>query len=196
MNTFVPSKRHAPAAGADEPTWRDLLHRAIDARAHVALAEIAEISGTANAKVAHRQAARLIAEDMARQSPTFPVMFQGCRILSEAWQQSRDWIDVYQWEPAPGSAKAIVRSRVLALIAEGQWDALQLPSPQAALATLLSGECLSANGHTAEYDKQGDITWITNPYGVDGVMCATPDIVAVTRFMTNMATHTDYGPVL
>lgn len=69
-----------------------------------------------------------------------------------------------------------------------------LPTPQEALAILLAGNPLKANGHTIRYDEQDGVTWYTNAYGIDGALCwKAPDLNAVTTFLKDMEEGIDYG---
>ncbi len=68
------------------------------------------------------------------------------------------------------------------------------PTPEEALETLLDGEAVEANGHTARYDDDDMMTWYTNAYGVDGIICGgKPTLEVVTRFLDDMAAGIDYG---
>lgn len=68
------------------------------------------------------------------------------------------------------------------------------PTPEEALETLLAGEAVEANGHTARYDDDDIMTWYTNAYGVDGIICGgKPTLEVVTRFLDDMAAGIDYG---
>lgn len=56
-----------------------------------------------------------------------------------------------------------------------------LPTSNEALEALLAGEPVAANGHTARYDADDMMTWYTNAYGLDGVLCngkPTLDVVS------------------
>jgi len=173
----------------------DLLHRAIDARAHEALSEIARMTGSEYGYREHQGAALAIAKDLAGQSQTLPPLFEGVALLSEAWHEQRNWLEESQWEPPEGTREAARRARIKSHIDRGEWAALNLPTPQDALAGLLAGEILEAHGHSVEYDRDGSITWYTNAYGVDGVLCEIPTLVAVRTFLTDMANEMDYGLV-
>lgn len=63
-----------------------------------------------------------------------------------------------------------------------------------ALEMLLAGDPVAANGHTARYDADHIMTWYTNAYGVDGILCSgKPTHEIVTRFLDDMAAGIDYG---
>lgn len=66
-------------------------------------------------------------------------------------------------------------------------------APSDVLAALLDGKVLYVNGHRIEYDREQEITWYTNPYGVDGVLCQIPNMVSITKFMGDMAQGIGYG---
>lgn len=85
--------------------------------------------------------------------------------------------------------------RIMDAIHTGQWSALCLPSPEETLQSLLDGKPIRANNHRLEYDPHLGVTWMTNAYGVDGLLCEEPNIEILTEFLTNMALGLDYGPV-
>lgn len=69
-----------------------------------------------------------------------------------------------------------------------------LPTPEEALATLLSGLPITVNCHRARYVEAEGVTWFTNAYGNDGVLCQRkPDLQVVTKFLSDMAEGIDYG---
>lgn len=69
-----------------------------------------------------------------------------------------------------------------------------LPIARKALETLLAGEAVKANGHTARYDADDMMTWYTNAYGVDSVLCnGKPTLDVVRRFLEDMAAGKEYG---
>lgn len=88
-------------------------------------------------------------------------------------------------------------TRVSDLIKANDWAALDLPTPEELTASLASGESHSdINGHFVVYDQEDDMTWITNPYGVDGVLCnGVPTVNGIRSFLTDMARGVEYGPV-
>lgn len=86
-------------------------------------------------------------------------------------------------------------TKIAALLEAGDWAGLQLPSPREAVAILMAGDVLEANGHRAQFDEDDGITWCTNPYGVDGVLCGRPDPRVMTRFLVDMAKGVEYGLV-
>ena len=46
----------------------------------------------------------------------------------------------------------------------------------------------------SEYDEDDMMTWYTNAYGLDGIVCSgEPTLEVVTRFLANMAAGVDYG---
>lgn len=68
------------------------------------------------------------------------------------------------------------------------------PTPEEALESLLAGEAVEANGHTARFDDGDMMTWYTNAYGVDGIICGgKPTLEVVTQFLDDMAAGIDYG---
>lgn len=68
-------------------------------------------------------------------------------------------------------------------------------TPAEALEKLLAGEKIKVNCHTVLYDDDDMMTWYTNPYGIDGIICGgKPTLEAVTQFLSDMAAGVDYGP--
>jgi hypothetical protein len=71
------------------------------------------------------------------------------------------------------------------------------PPPQEALALLLAGKPLKVNGHRVIYDEADGadgVTWYTNAYGLDGIICpGKPTLEVVTQFLDDMAAGIDYG---
>lgn len=67
--------------------------------------------------------------------------------------------------------------------------------PEDVLNALLDGEVLEVNGHRIEYDPADGVTWYTNPYGIDGVLCHVPSIESVTVFLERMASGAVFGLV-
>lgn len=62
------------------------------------------------------------------------------------------------------------------------------------LERLLAGEAVQAGGHRIEYDEGNLMTWYTNAYGLDGILCdGKPTLEVVTRFLADMAAGVDYG---
>ncbi|WP_155754550.1 hypothetical protein [Burkholderia stagnalis] len=82
------------------------------------------------------------------------------------------------------------------LIANADWEALRLPTPDRLTAKLLAGEPAEVCCHRLEYEEELDIVWFTNPYGVDGVLCSgVPDVATITLFLIDMARGVEYGPI-
>lgn len=85
--------------------------------------------------------------------------------------------------------------RVSALIKANAWAELDLPSPEGLTGTLLVGDGATVNGHFVVYDSDDDMTWYTNPYGIDGVLSSgRPTVADVRRFLADMAHGVEYGP--
>jgi hypothetical protein len=175
--------------------WIEQLTLAIDARAHEALSIIAQIAGSPARCEEHASAALCVVRDLANRSPVFPGMFKSSEFLREAWKNYRFWLEERQWEPEQGTQEAAHKAAITARIENDDWTGLGLPSPHEALSTLLEGQVLEVRGHSVQYDRAGEITWYTNPYGVDGALCNVPDVAVVRRFLSNMARDKDYGAV-
>lgn len=92
--------------------------------------------------------------------------------------------------------RQIVAEMTKALIASEDWAALDLPTPDELVAKLLDQECVDICGHSLEYEEELDVVWLTNPYGVDGVLCnGRPDTRSIRSFLIDMARGVEYGPV-
>lgn len=87
------------------------------------------------------------------------------------------------------------RDRVDALIAANDWAALDLPTPEELTVSLSLDESKTVNGHFVIYDSEDRLTWYTNPYGIDGVLCyGLPTFDCLRKFLTDMAHGIVYGP--
>ena len=176
-------------------TWIEQLALAIDARAHEELSIIAQIAGSPARCEEHAMAALRVVRKLADLSPVFPGMFKGSEFLQEAWINYRFRLEERQWEPEKGTQEAAHKAAIIARIEKDDWTGLGLPSPHEALSTLLEGRVLEVRGHSVQYDRAGELTWYTNPYGVDGALCEVPDLAVVRLFLSNMAREIDYGAV-
>lgn len=122
--------------------------------------------------------------------------FENHAILREAWETTRQVIDEEHAEALQYAAERAHQQKVESHIVAGNWPELGMPTPAEALNTLLAGEELEANGHTAFYDNTDGITWCVNPYGVDGILCnGQPTLQRVISFLKDMARGKEYGPV-
>jgi hypothetical protein len=172
------------------------LHRAIDARACADLAEICEMAGFLSRAFDWREEAASIAISLAWETDVLPPMFENHAILREAWETTRQVIDEEHAEALQYAAERAHQQKVESHIVAGNWPELGMPTPAEALNTLLAGEELEANGHTAFYDNTDGITWCVNPYGVDGILCnGQPTLQRVISFLKDMARGKEYGPV-
>jgi len=87
------------------------------------------------------------------------------------------------------------QARVKELIKANAWAELHLPTPEELTATLSAGESVTIECHSVVYDSEDNLTWYTNPYGIDGVLFnGLPSVAGVRRFLTDMARGVDYGP--
>lgn len=177
-------------------TW---IYRAIDARACEAISEIAYMAGNDELGFDMQEEAISIAIAVAYETATLPLMFENSELLREAWEETHNLLAMQAEEAsqkaAAEKAAQARQARVLAHLEAGEWELLNLPTPQSALSTLLAGKQLEAKGHTAQYDADDGITWLTNAYGIDGILCDRPDLKSVTTFLTDMAKGIEYGPV-
>lgn len=79
-------------------------------------------------------------------------------------------------------------------IANHDWAAFALPSPEALLNLLLTGQSITIGGHYLVFDTSDGITWMDNPYGVEGMLGAEPDTSMCRTFLTTIAHGGQYGP--
>lgn len=83
-----------------------------------------------------------------------------------------------------------------AAIAAEDWARLRLPTPEQLLARLLAHEWVEVQHHSLKYDLEDGWTWLTNPYGVDGLLCdRAPTLDDCRQFLLQVANGEDYGPV-
>lgn len=173
-----------------------LIYRAIDARAYEALSEIAYMAGNDEHGFDLQEEAASIAISLAWETDVLPPMFENHAILREAWETTRQVIDEEHAEALQYAAERAHQQKVESHIVAGNWTELGMPTPAEALNTLLAGEELEANGHTAFYDNTDGVTWCVNPYGVDGILCnGQPTLQRLISFLKDMARGKEYGPV-
>lgn len=107
----------------------------------------------------------------------------------------RAQIEVAEREFAEQQQRRAEQARVKELIKANAWAELHLPTPEELTATLSTGEAVNIECHSVVYDSDDNLTWYTNPYGIDGVLFnGPPSIAGVRRFLTDMARGVDYGP--
>lgn len=70
-----------------------------------------------------------------------------------------------------------------------------LPAPQTLLSELLASgtACVNCTGLT--WEEELNVTWYTNAYGIDGLLCGRPDLKAMQSFLIDVARGVEYGPV-
>lgn len=170
------------------------LHRAIDARAYAELGAICELAGSHTRAFDFYEEAASIAISLAWETDRLPLMFEYHEMLREAWENTRLVIEDREAEQRKVGLDQSRMEEIEAYLRAENWEALGLPSPQEALATVLAGAKLKANDHVIEYDPDTGITWYTNPYGLDGIFCnGNPRLDDITGFLKNMAQCQDYG---
>ncbi|WLE64113.1 hypothetical protein GIY62_35200 (plasmid) [Burkholderia plantarii] len=92
-------------------------------------------------------------------------------------------------------AEAERREATEAAIAAGAWAALGLPTPEQFLQTLADGESVDVHGHIFDYVSDEGV-WVTNPYGVDGLVSMDPlTVTDARRVLAYLARGSTYGPV-
>jgi hypothetical protein len=108
-------------------------------------------------------------------------------MLSEAdeWRRS----DAQSGE----ARRAVEQARVEACVVSGDWSALDLPTPEALTVELLSEKSADVDGRLVSYDAENGVVWITNPYGIDGMVCKVPTVDTMRVFLSNIARGNEYG---
>ncbi len=87
------------------------------------------------------------------------------------------------------------QARVKELIKADAWAELHLPTPEELTATLSTGEAVTIECHSVVSARDDNLTWYTNPYGIDGALFnGLPTVAGVRRCLTDMARGVDYGP--
>ena len=89
------------------------------------------------------------------------------------------------------------QARIERAISANDWDALHLPAPEQLAADLTaSNHGVRVACHFLIFDADDGLTWYTNPYGVDGVLCnGAPSPEDARAFLLDMARGVEYGPV-
>ncbi|WP_175971892.1 hypothetical protein [Burkholderia sp. BCC0322] len=140
----------ATAAGLSNPEVPVAFARALQARVHYAMA----ICSTDERSAEHDELltrARYGARDLGRDLVLVGANDLGCPLLLA---------DV------PMLCDAFAREVGLTQLEQADWDALDLPTPDAFVQALTVGQSVDANGHLFEF-VSGDGLWCTNPYGRD-----------------------------
>lgn len=172
----------------------DQLHRAIDARVCVEHAAICEFAGALSRAFDWQEEAASIAISLAWENAEFPLLFAHNAFLRETWENTRRIVCEQQSQRQRKEAEAARWIEIDAALASGDWDALGLQQPSEALTHLLEHQTLTVHGYRVRYDAADGITWYTNPYGVDGILCnGKPSLEVVTGFLTDMARGKEYG---
>ncbi|WP_157379327.1 hypothetical protein [Burkholderia ubonensis] len=122
------------------------------------------------------------AEDLARQAGrTFPdepcpPLLVDVPLLCDAFEHEVALVHAARAAAIDATERDFERERehqrTEVLIANEDWGALRLPTPDRLTAKLLSGEPATVCCHRLEYEEELDIVWFTSPYGVDGVLCS------------------------
>lgn len=192
-----------------EQHWREalranleLLELGIQARFEVIFYELTSFPDFLIDNIDHGSNARYLAALIANHTDTLPPILAGSDLLQEWWQDQRyrlaeceEWLAECEAEDHALARQTERKAAISALIAASAWSSLNLPTPHEALAALMAGDAIAANGHTVQYDAADRVTWFTNAYGIDGALCNTPTLGVVTSFLTAMANGVDYGPV-
>ncbi|SAK93693.1 hypothetical protein AWB79_06990 [Caballeronia hypogeia] len=91
--------------------------------------------------------------------------------------------------------RELKRHRIETFIAAEDWESLSLPTPDELAAKLLAGQSFRVGGHFVIYDRDLDVVWYTNPYGIDGLLGNdAPTAAAMKSFLIDMARDVTYGP--
>lgn len=91
--------------------------------------------------------------------------------------------------------KAADAERIGRLVQSERWEELGLPSPQALLEQLMTGEGLRVQDNFVDYDAEDGVTYVDNPYSVTVGLCGVPDLDTCLRFLTGVAHGNVLGPV-
>ena len=113
----------------------------------------------------------------------------------ERAEETRTMIEEAERECEEKQRQKAESERINKLIVANAWAELHLPTPEELTAKLASGELVTIECHSVSYDSADNMTWYTNPYGIDGVLFnGLPTLAGVRRFLTDMARGVDYGP--
>ena len=122
-----------------------------------------------------------------------PALLQGDCELEDGWAYGRAERHRERDEAALELSRAARAVEVEELIAARNWRALKMPTPQELHATLASGESTHVGGHFVIFD--GDVIWLTNPYGHDDTLGSELTIEVLDEFLIALARGHEYGAV-
>jgi len=161
----------------DEPGWR-LIFQAIEIRAAWASFVIAVAVGKPYGDSWALHHAIALARDAGADHPhqDCPALIRDVDLLVRAFEEAQ------------------ARTREDAII-EAFLGELGLPAPDALLAELLENGSASVDHTLLIWDREEEVTWYTNAYGIDGALCGTPDRNALRTFLIETARGIEYGPV-
>lgn len=94
-------------------------------------------------------------------------------------------------QPQEASAPAAAAARSLAPSAIPPSDDIDALTPEALVVRLLAGQIVEVRGHKLWFED--GYTWVTNPYGVDGIYGPEPDTTSMSRFLQRMAQGEEVG---
>ncbi|MBQ4855669.1 hypothetical protein IMW82_13405 [Rhodanobacter sp. B2A1Ga4] len=162
------------------PERWSMIEQAIHARAEWAFAHIASL--ISRASVGYERA-RVLAERAGNdnQDAPCPTLLADIAELAESFDA--------------GQAHTRDADRVESALLASDWQALGLPTPTALLAQLLASGSYSIDGTLLTWERDLEVTWYTNAYGIDGALCGRPDLAVLQRFLTDTARGIEYGPV-
>lgn len=124
-----------------------------------------------------------------------PLQFRSVPRLDLAYQEGRERQFEDNNKREHKYAELMRLEQVKAMVAEGNWASLHLPTPDELLGSLLSGKNVEVRGHSLSYVDEEQLTWYTNPYGQDGILGEIPDSNMVAAFLRNIALGHEYGRV-
>jgi hypothetical protein len=153
------------------------------------------------------QQARSVPHDSSLHGPACPALISDVPRLAEiyeyAWSDEHELIDdelnqeaqYLEWQREQALEKAQAEERRVfaqSCIERNDWDALKLPSPEHLSSELYAGKTMEVDQHSLVYEH--DIVWMTNPYGVDGILGNHPTVELCREFLTTIGEGEMYGP--
>lgn len=58
---------------------------------------------------------------------------------------------------------------------------------------LLAGRSVNIQQYFTVYDRDDELVWYTNPYGLDGIVCKRPTVATLHRFLNDLECGKDFG---
>ena len=115
-----------------------------------------------------------------------PSSAMGSPFVQSAWLEAESDVAMEQQEEEKRWQEQQVAEdehRLLDLAEANAWGALGMPTPESIVDQLLSGGSTRVCGYYLEFDDAHGLTWYTNPYGCDGILCSKPTVAAIRRLL-------------